>query len=488
MGISNGIADRHGLTLSTSSVEAAERYMEGTDLILSWNHGGGKKLKQAIEADEGFALAHGARAVILYLQGKVPEAKFAIQRAQSLARQATRREQRHVEALALFVNDDGPGCYALVKEHLSEYPQDSFLLNEMGFTLLFYGCSSAGVAGFPDELLSLFKSVESAYSEDWAFIGMYSFAHHETGAFREALDLAERSLKLLPTNAQASHSVAHSLFEMGESNEGDQFLSEWLKTYERRAPFHVHLSWHLALFQLAQGHYARVLENYNENIRPSVVTSDAYALPDCASIMWRWELYSNSVPPIEFEDVVEVAKPALEGPGPAYRDLHSALAFGAAGNWDNLNRLVDRLQGDADKGHVLTAEATLPIVKALSAFAQDDTEETVRILDPMFEDAGFYPLVRIGASHAQREVCEDTLLEAYLGTERFDKAEKLLEARLKRRPSARDFFWLSRAQVGKGNVDEARANLRSATKRWSGADSDSPELKAVKNLAAKISN
>ena len=183
MGTSNGIADRYGLTLSTSSVEAAERYMEGADLIISWNYGGGKKIKQAIEADEGFALAHGAQAVLLYLQGKAPEAKSAIQRATLLAQQATRREQQHVEALALYVNDDGPGCYALLKEHIVEYPQDYFLLNWIGFTVLFYGCSSAGVARYPDELLALYRGVESAYSDDWAFLGMYSFAHHETGAF-----------------------------------------------------------------------------------------------------------------------------------------------------------------------------------------------------------------------------------------------------------------------------------------------------------------
>lgn len=486
MSTSNGVKDRYGLPLSTSSVQAAERYMEGTDLLLSWNYGAGRKIEQAIEADNDFALALGAQAVMQSLRGKSDEAKSSIFRAQSLAEHATRREQQHVQALALYVNDDGPGCYALIKEHLAEFPQDSFLLNEMGFTLLFYGCSTAGVANYSEELLSLYKSVESAYSQDWAFLGMYSFAHHETGAFTEALRLAERSLELLPTNAQASHSVAHALFEMGESNEGDQFLSEWMKTYERRAPFHVHLSWHLALFQFALGQYARVLQNYNENIRPSVVSSDAYALDDSSSLMWRWELYRNSVPPVSFDDVVEAAKPALEGPGPAYRDVHSALAFGAAGNWDNLNRLIARLQIEADKGHVLTAEATLPIVKALSAFAQGDTEETVRILDPMFEGAGFYPLVRIGASHAQREIYEDTLLEAYLDTDRFDKAEKLLNARLKRRPSIRDLFWLGRAQARSGNTSAAKANVQSVAEKWSGADPDSSELEAVKNLAATV--
>ena len=64
----------------------------------------------------------------------------------------------------------------------------------------------------------------------------------------------------------------------------------------------------------------------------------------------------------------------------------------------------------------------------------------IRILEPVQDQ-----IVRIGGSHAQRELFEDTLLEAYLRAGQLGKAETALRARLDRRPSPRDLQWLTRA-------------------------------------------
>jgi hypothetical protein len=56
-------------------------------------------------------------------------------------------------------------------------------------------------------------------------------------------------------------------------------------------------------------------------------------------------------------------------------------------------------------------------------------------------------VVRIGGSNAQREVFEDTLLQAYLRAGCYAQAESLLHKRLARRPSARDTLWLQQAQT-----------------------------------------
>ena len=60
------------------------------------------------------------------------------------------------------------------------------------------------------------KPLASDYGDDWAFLGQYAFAHHETGQFADALTYAERSLEQRPDNANASHSVAHVFFETGD--------------------------------------------------------------------------------------------------------------------------------------------------------------------------------------------------------------------------------------------------------------------------------
>jgi hypothetical protein len=57
-------------------------------------------------------------------------------------------------------------------------------------------------------------------------------------------------------------------------------------------------------------------------------------------------------------------------------------------------------------------------------------------------EAALADLPRIGGSHAQREVFEDSLIVAYLRPGQSAKAGTLLRSRLARRPSARDEAWL----------------------------------------------
>jgi hypothetical protein len=123
----------------------------------------------------------------------------------------------------------------------------------------------------------------------------------------------------------------------------------------------------------------------------------------------------------------------------------------------------------------------------MHAFAQGAYGEAVRLLEPLFDVPRLDQLARIGGSHAQREVFEDTMLEAYLRAEQFDKAEAMLRTRLQRRASVRDLFWLGRAQVHSGQPAAARVSLREVTRRWQDADPGSPELATLTRLAAEPS-
>ena len=322
--------DRYGLPISTSSAAAADHYVEGIDLLLSQSYGPEERFQQAIEADDGFALAHGAMAAVLMFRVRPVEAKESVERASSLAAGTAHRERQQVEAIRLFVNGEGPRALALIREHLSEYPRDVLMLR-LGHRLYLLGCNGAGVADYPQPLLEFMKSVEPAYGDDWAFLGQYSFAHHENGLLEEARRLAERSLTLRPSNAVASHSVAHVFFESGEHSGGADFLGDWISGYDKRAPFHVHLSWHLALFELAEGHYQRALELYEHDIRPSVVEKSPTSLADSASLMWRTQMYSGSAPPFPWQEVQEQAAPAAHASKEAAIRTRCLLARSGAG-------------------------------------------------------------------------------------------------------------------------------------------------------------
>ena len=482
----NQIKDRYDLPMSTGSVLAAERYVDGTDLLLSLVFGSEERYRKAIEADEGFALAHGALAYRLMYEGKMKEAKASANRARSLASGASRRERQHVEAISLMIEGPGPRALAYIREHLVEYPRDVLLLTAAQ-NLLFYGCSGGGSASYPQDMLALLKGVESSYGEDWAFLGLYAFAHHESGLFDDALRLARRSLSLRPDNAQGSHSVAHVFFERGQNDEGSDFLDDWVQGYDRRSPYYGHLIWHLALFQLAQGHYRQVLHLYEEGIRPFVAAKDPSSLADGSALMWRWLLYCGVAPPTALQELSDLASSVSQGPGPAYRDVHAALAFCCTGDGDSLDRMIQRLRDRAGKGEALAAEVMVPLLRGLGAFAQGAYDQALGFLEPVFGAAHLGQLVRIGGSHAQREVLEDTLIVAYLRTQRFDKAEHLLRTRLKRRSSPRDLFWLAQAHAGNDRREEARRSLADVNLAWRDADPGSPEMAALAGLGQKLS-
>ncbi len=470
------IRDRYGLIVTTDSALAADHYVEGLDLLLEQGFGPEMQFQKAVEVDEGFALAHAGLSLMHMFQSRAARAKDTAKYATSLALQATRRERQQVEAISLFIGGQGPKSLALIREHLAEFPRDAIMLR-LANRLYVTGCSGAGVANFPNELYAMLNGVERDYVDDWAFLGQYAFAHHEMGYLGESLRLAERSLAARPTSGQASHSVAHVFFETGDHIGGGDFLGDWLSGYDRRAPFHVHLSWHQALFELAQGRYAAAVSLYETDIRPSVLQRSAASLADSASLMWRLRIYGGNNPPYSVDEIRDQASPVAGQPGPAFRDAHAALAFAASEDECLFQRLADRLLESSNNGDSLAKEITLPLVKGIGAFAGGAYGEAVRLIEPVFPQ-----LTRIGGSHAQREVFEDTLLEAYLRAEHYDKAEKMLRARLKQRTSVRDSFWLSRVRAGSDSGSVEGDSPADVKQRWQNADPDSPEMAALDKL------
>src|SRR5262249_7416633 len=171
-------------------------------------------------------------------------------------------------------------------------------------------------------------------------------------------------------------------------------------------------------------------------------------------------------PPVPPEEVRHQAAPAAARPGPAFRDAHAALAFAVAGDEGSMGQMIDRLRDAAAQGDTLAGEVTLPLVRGIHAFAHGAYSDAVRLLQRLFAESRLDQLARIGGSHAQREVFEDTMLEAYLRAEQFEPAEAMLRARLQRRASARDLFWLGRAQARNGQPEAARVSLQEVIQRW----------------------
>ncbi len=464
----NRFQDRYGLTLTTRSVTAVERYLQGIDQFLSVDVGAEASLAQAIEADEGFAAAHASLALIQQFQGAAAEAQQSAARARACLADLSKRERQYVETIAMFVDGGGSRVRPLVHEHLEEFPRDAVLLFLHGFLN-----ARSGRADWQQEQFAYLTRLAPHYGNDWFFLGQYSFAHHAINRFEASRRLAENSLARNPRCGYAVHSLAHVFYETNAHADGSAFLDEWLASYDRSAPMHCHLAWHWALFELSMGQYARVMELYEHSIRPEVARTRT-SMYDAASLLWRYQIYGCGEDALPWSKVDELAARMTAQPGMAFVDANAALALAAVQDEVAFARLIDGLRALDAQGHPTAGPVVLPLVQGIWAFAQGAYDESIRWIEPIADQ-----IVRIGGSNAQREVFEDTLLEAYLRAGHCAQAETMLRQRLGCRPSARDLFWLGRAQMGGGQLENARISFQEAQQRWAAADPETTEIAAL---------
>ena len=431
------MTDRFDLPVTVASVEAVADYVAAVDLLLSANAGADARLERALAADSDFALAHVAQARLLQLQTRMGEARAAAERAQALAVRASPRERGHVETIARAIGGDAVGALAAVRGHAAEYPRDALPLSlALGvFGLLGF----SGRRDHHEAQLALLEELVPQWPEDWWFLGYLGWAQIETGAVPAGTRLVERSLELNPRNAHGAHQRAHGFFESGDAEGGAAFLAGWLPGYPRAGHLHCHLSWHLALFELARGNGERAMAVFRDAIRPTVALSaPMLSLADSASFLWRWQLYGMT-PALcnEWNGVAAHARRHFPRASLAFADLHAGLAEAATGDVEAAQARIAGLQQLADAGRLPPGDVAPDLSAGAAALARDDPAEAARIFEAALPD-----LPRIGGSHAQREVFEDSLIVARIKSGQFDKAAELLRARLARRPSSRDRNWL----------------------------------------------
>ncbi len=430
--------DRFGLALTTSSSAAAENYVRALDLMLSANIGGEALLDAALDADPEFALAHIARARLLAVQARVAEAKEAAAAARALSDRVRSREARHIETVALAIDGNGKAAMAMLEEHVAEFPRDALVLSlALGvFGLLGF----SGRVDFHEAQLALLERLAPHWDEDWWFLTYLGWARIELGDIAAGAREVERALDLNPRNAYAAHARAHGYYEAGDAEGGARFVEGWLPGYDRRSQLHGHLSWHLALCELALGNAERARALYADAIRPAVSHAPPlFNLADSASFLWRWQLYGES-PPLngEWEEVAAHVQRFFPRAGMHFADIHAILAEAASSDDPGARQRIAQLAGGL---HLAQGPIVPGLCAGAAAFARGDYALATDELG-----AALAELTRVGGSHAQREVFEDTFIAAALRAGRHDKAQARLAERLARRPSARDRGWLAQTQ------------------------------------------
>lgn len=432
--------DRYDLPLTTASDKAAAHYRDGVDCMLSAWHGAEAAFDQAIAEDPGFALAHIARARLHQLNMEGKEARTIATRARELAKGATPREISHVEIMAAVIESKPKIATDAAEAHIGEYPRDALVL-----ALLLGAFGLYAFSGRPDHdaaKLAICTRNATHYGEDWWFTSYLGWSHTEAGHLREGRSLSERAVELRAANANAAHGLAHAMFEQGDMDTGAKFLAQWLPAHDRKSFLHGHLAWHGALSAIDAGDLDGALDVYEQQIKPADRPYPPLNIfTDGVSLLWRLSLAGQQGLEPHWRDMLAYGEKYFPQAGAHFADVHYALAGAMAGS-DGLAARMTQLEEREAAGRLAPGRAAIELCRGVKAFADGDHDSAVRLLEPAIGD-----IVRIGGSHAQRELWEDTLIVACLRAGQRDKAARLISTRLERRPSARDLAWARQASM-----------------------------------------
>ncbi|HEV2153218.1 tetratricopeptide repeat protein [Bradyrhizobium sp.] len=428
--------DRYGLPISTASDTAAAAYREGVDLMLAGWTGTAETLERAIAADPDFALAHIARARVhaFYQQGDLARQKATTAR-ELVAKRGTERERSHVETLALAIEGRGPDAIAAMRKHIEAWPRDAVVLSlPLGAFGLF---AFSGMADHDRARHELCERVAQHYGEDWWFLTMSGWAMTENGDVARGRAVTERGFDLRRANAHAAHAVLHAMFEDGSIEAADRLVDEWIPTYDRAGILHGHILWHQALGALEHGDATRAFQIYADVLQPTATQAPPLnVITDSASLLWRLSAYGHAVPKPLWVEADAAAQKLFPKSGLPFADVHMALFAAATQNQDALTARLAVIEQRLAEGKLPAGPVVPAICRALAAFVDEDYAACAQMLAPVLDD-----VVRIGGSHAQRELIEDTFIVALMRGGDLPRARNLLDTRLHRRPSLRDRRW-----------------------------------------------
>ncbi|MEO1555731.1 MAG: tetratricopeptide repeat protein [Pseudomonadota bacterium] len=410
------LADGYGNAIATRSQEARDHYERGVHVFLAADYGAARAFEDAVTADPEFALGHAGLARALMMEGRMPEAKEAIQRAQTLANPSDAREQSHVAAFAHLLNGQPRQARQTVKNHVMDYPRDAMAAQLC--TNVFGLIGFSGEVGREAELLAYTEALLPHYEGDWWMMSMHALSLCETGQIAASQALMEKSLAINPRNANGAHFRAHAQYEAGEITAGRSYLSGWMEEYDKRAVLHGHLSWHVALWALHDGDEEAMWAIINSGVRPGSAESlPINVLTDTAAILYRAEMAGIKVAPERWKELSEYASKYFPATGQSFADIHAALCHAMAGDGERLAHIAETATGFA-------GDLVRPVAKGWGQIARENWDGALQSLAEVMATTE-----RIGGSRAQRDLIELAYVNVLMKLGHKDEAHRTLKLR-----------------------------------------------------------
>ena len=328
------------------------------------------------------------------------------------------RAALYLQLLQAWIKDDLDRVLSLADRLQAQYPRDLFAAKLNQYVEFNRG-------NWPALLRVGLKAVAAAPDIAQSH-GMLAFAYEQCHLLEDAEASARQALALQADEPWAQHALAHVMLTQGRIEEGTAFLDSVKQHWEGLNSFmYTHNWWHLALFHLARGEDARVLEIYDRHVW-GILPQYSQDQIGAVSLLARLELAG-----VDVGERWQALAPWLQK-----RQADTVQPFLSLQYLYGLAR-ADKPEADlllqALRVHAHTAptfsravwaEVTLPLAEALLAHARGDYPRAARLL------AGSLPrLNEIGGSHAQRDLFAQIELDARLQAGDWAVAQQTLELR-----------------------------------------------------------
>lgn len=425
-------SDVRGLAVTATSGDVARHLDDAIDGYLGARSDTRTRLDAVLEVDPDFAFAHCVDGYLRMLSSKkegTEQARTALARAREAAfvRPVTRRETRHIDALEAWSRGDMRGAAATWAAIIVDDPLDLVAIKVSQFVLSYLGMSEA----MRDLVATVLPSWDSALPGYGYLLGCYAYGLEEAGDYAQAEQLGRRAVDLNPRDIWAAHAVAHVAEMQGRRQDGLAWIASGAEHWRECNNFAFHLRWHEALFRLDLDEHDRVLQVYDREVR-SQPTDEYLDIANAVSLLWRLEQSDVGVGD-RWRELADRAALHVDDHALVFVDLHYLMALVAVGDTDSVDEFFNscvRFSGDASNTEAtVMADVGLPLAKAVVAHRRGAFGEVVTQLLPVRRR-----FRTIGASHAQRDIFDQLLIDAALRARQFHVAHELLAERTGLRP------------------------------------------------------
>jgi hypothetical protein len=419
--------DERGNPVSTRSQAALDHTETAMWRMVSYHGNPLDDLDRAIEADPTWAMPLLMKADLLLSTSEHSYARMAdecVQRAAALAAdgRVNERERRHLVAAQLCAAGHWQHACDAWNRVLVDWPQDLLaLLSAHIFD--FYRGDARNLQRRVSRVLPEWSTDAPLYS---FVLGMHAFGLEECNLYPQAHAAGLAALALEPRDPWAVHAVTHVHEMRGEYEQGAAWLMDRADDWVPATGFAFHNWWHLALFKLECLDTDAALALFDQRIGPNPEL--ALQRVDVTALLWRLTLLGVDVGD-RWQAIAALWPIASPDAGHyAFNDAHAVMALIGAGRMKDASALaqaVGRTAVDDTSRGVMANEVGVPLIQGLLAYGRGQYADAVAWMSSVRDGCH-----RFGGSHAQRDLVDQTLMDAAIRDGQHRLARHLLNERL----------------------------------------------------------